>query len=230
MDNSKNDNNRIATLLANPPKWDLVGPTAEDDIQRAIARYGSDAVKAAVRSLTKPKRGRKPEKDWPELREFIEADARDWLAGEDPFATRTNYSIARAFAEKNPGHSAVSTHKRIERKLAKKPYDRRWFTLVVAENLSRDSFPHAQHIRALKALAQLSHDAGSKTWESSLKSALLTLADYEAKNGAPPPAELSMDAVESASRHPVISFPEPFRRGGMFGLLSAPPAQREQTE
>lgn len=230
MDNSKNDDSGIAALLANPPKWDLVGPTAEDDIQRAITRYGADAVKAAVRSLTRPKRGRKPERDWPELREVIETDARDWLAGGDPFSDRTNYSIARDFADKSPGHSAVSTHKRIERKLAKKPYDRRWFVLVAAENLSRDGVPHAQHIRALEALAQLSHDAGGEVWQTSLKWARLAISDYEAKIGTPPPAELSMKAVKDAARNALLSLTKPTSRGGMFGLAGALPASDSEPD
>ena len=230
MDDSTTNGGGIAALLANQPKWDLVGPTAEDDIRRAIVRYGADAVKAAVRRLTKPKRGRKPEKDWPELREVINADARDWLAGRDPVAARSNYSVAKDFADKMPGHSAVSTHKRIERKLTKKPYDRRWFMLVTAENLSRDGVPHAQHIRALEALAQLSQDAGGQAWKLSLELAKSAISDYQTKKGAPPPAELSMKEIQDAARNPLLAFPQPSHRGGLFGLLSAQPAQDSPPE
>src|SRR3546814_9262509 len=85
----------------------------------------------------------------------MEADAREWLAGNDPFTTRSNYSIAKELSERNPGHSIVSTHKRIERKLSRGPYNRRWFALVWAENLSRNQGPHGAHIRALGALSDL---------------------------------------------------------------------------
>lgn len=119
--------NALAGLSPDGPKFDLVGPTVDDDIRRIIARYGTEAVKQAVKRVTKPKRGRKPEKDWPELREVIESDARDWLAGGDPFSSRSNYSIAKDFADKNPGHSHPATMKRIERKLVQK---RVWMTLV----------------------------------------------------------------------------------------------------
>ena len=142
--------NALTGLLANGPKFDLVGPTVDDDIRRIVTRYGAEAVKEAVKRETKAKRGRKPERDWPELREVIEADARDWLAGGDPFSSRSNYSIAKDFADRSPGHSHPATMKRIERKLVK---SRVWMTLVVAKNISREGYPYAEHIRALDALS-----------------------------------------------------------------------------
>src|SRR3546814_20858378 len=120
---------------------DLIGPTVDDDIRRAIARYGADAVKVAVKNATKAKRGRKKEPDWPELREIMEADAREWLAGNDTFTTRSNYSIAKELSERNPGHSIVSTHKRIERKLSRVPSHSRRVALFWAEILSRNPGP-----------------------------------------------------------------------------------------
>src|SRR3546814_11670708 len=118
-------------------KMDLIGPTVDDDIRRAIARYGADDVKVAVKNATKAKRGRKKEPDWPEPREIMEADAREWLAGNDPFTTRSNYSIAKEIAESNLGHSIVSTNKRIERNHYRGQYNRRWLALVRAENRKR---------------------------------------------------------------------------------------------
>src|SRR3546814_15104128 len=50
------------------PKMDLIGPTVDDDTRRAIARYGADAVKVAVKNATKAKRGRKKEPDRSEER------------------------------------------------------------------------------------------------------------------------------------------------------------------
>ena len=225
MDNSKKSSG-IAELLINGPQYDLIGPTVEHDIRRVISRYGADAVKQAVKNVTRPKRGRKPERDWPELREVINADAREWLAGGDPFVTRTNYSIARDFSLKKPGQSPSSAHKRIERKLAKAPYDRRWFMLVTAENISRDGFPHEQHIRALEALAELNREAGGDTWRKSLELARQTIADYTAKMGESPSAEVSMKEIEEVARNPfpLLSGPtlrstNPKQMSGLFGLL-----------
>jgi hypothetical protein len=189
----------------------LVGPTADDDIRRAIQRYGAEAVKSAVKEATKAKRGRKREPDWPELRDVIDADAREWLAGGDPFAARSNYAIAKAFAERNPGHSVVSTHKRIERKLSKGPHDRRWFTLVTAEMLSRDNFPYMAHLRALKALADLPEASGRQIWKSMLDRMQSTLVDYGIREGELPPDEMTFQEIEEA-----------VRKGGLSALSALP--------
>ena len=177
------------------PKFDMVGPTVEDDVRRNIGRYGPEAVKEAVKRQTKPKLGRKPERDWPELQVAINADAREWLAGGDPFSTRSNYSIAKNFADKNPGHSHPATMKRIERKLAKQ---RLWRTLVTAENVSREDYPFAVHIRALVAL---SGTGSNPVWARLRDEAISVLADYKAKKGEAPPADLSMKEVEDAARN-----------------------------
>ncbi len=193
------------------PQMDLVGPTVHDDIRRAIWRYGADAVKEAVKEATKAKRGRKREPDWPELRELIEAEARDWLAGNDPFSARSNYAIAKEFSERNPGHSVVSTHKRIERKLSRGPYDRRWFTLVSAESQSRDSGPYGAHIRALEALSELPENARPDIWRFSLDRARSTIADYESREGNPPPPEMTFKEIETA-----------VQKGGLAALVAKP--------
>lgn len=209
--------NALIGLSPDGPKFDLVGPTVDDDIRRIIARYGTEAVKQAVKRVTKPKRGRKPEKDWPELREVIESDAREWLAGGDPFSSRSNYSIAKDFADKNPGHSHPATMKRIERKLVQK---RVWMTLVTAENFSREGYPYAVHIRALEALSE----AGSHpVWASIRDRAKSDVADYEAKKGEVPPAHMSMKEVEDAARNALLTLnalSQPKKSGGLFGLLA----------
>jgi hypothetical protein len=203
--------NALGGLFANGPKLELVGPTVDDDIRRAITRYGKDAVKEAVKRQTTSKRGRKPEKDWPELREAIEADARDWLEGGDPFATRSNYSMAKDFADRNPGHSYPATMQRIERKLAK---NRAWMTFATAMNLSRDDYPHAAHIRALEALA-----GAHPIWTDLLENAKSEIADYEARNGEPPPAHLSMKDIKDAAINALNSPFKPNALGGLLGLL-----------
>ncbi len=183
------------------PHLDLVGPSAGDDIRRAISRYGPEAVKIAVKEATKAKRGRKREPDWPELREIIESDARDWLDGKDPLQERSNYAIAKLFAERNPGHSVVSTHKRIERKLSKRPYGRQWLTLVAAKIASLENYPFAAHIRALEALASLPDAQSRETWGLALAQARATVADYEAREGVPPPSAMSFAQVEDVVRN-----------------------------
>ena len=224
MAQSESDNAVVRALINGPPpKWDLVGPTVDDDIRRAVQRYGAEAVKAAVKEATKAKRGRPREPDWPELRDVIHADALEWLAGGNPFATRSNYAIAKEFAERNPGQSVISTHKRIERKLSRGSYDRRWFTLITAENLSRDGFPYAAHLRALEAVANLPDPKTAEVWRRSLEMARSTIADYEAREGKPPSESMSFKEIEEAVRKggmaALIAPPKP---GGLFGLASPP--------
>ena len=195
--------NALAGALA--PKMDLVGPTVEDDIRRAILRYGAEAVKGAVKEATKAKIGRPREPDWPELKDVIHADAVEWLNGGDPFTARSNYSIAKEFAERRPGHSIVSTHKRIERKLSRGPYDRRWYVLVTAENISRDGFPYTAHLRALEAVVSL---PAMSPWRSILERARSTISDFEAREGRPPDPSMSLKQIE-----------EVVRKGGFAALI-----------
>jgi hypothetical protein len=208
------------------PQMDLVGPTIHDDIRRAIQRYGAEVVKGAVKEATKAKRGRPREPDWPELREVIRADALEWLAGRDPFTARSNYAIAKEFAQRKPGHYQASTHKRIERKLSRGPHDRRWFTLVMAENLSRDGFPYTAHLRAIDAVASLPGMKSAETWRWMLDRARSTIADYEAREGKPPDPTMSFAEVDEAVRKgglaALVAPPKPV---GLFGLASlSPPA------
>jgi hypothetical protein len=216
-DDGTSGNATLADLAFGAPKWDLVGPTVYDDIRRVLNRYGKDSVKAAVQQMTKPHRGRPKINDWPELRSVIEADAREWLDGGDPIARRTNYSIAKEFADRNPGQSAVSTHQRIERKLAKKPYDRRWYMLATAEGWTRAEGPWQQHIRVLEALQD---HAPQSVWALTLQTANSELADYEAKNGEPPPATLTMDQVKAGARNALALFTRT-KPQGLFGQMRA---------
>lgn len=191
-------NNSVSALAAlsslgpTGPRYDLVGPTVDDDIRRVLARYGVEAVKAAVKRQTTAKPGRPRIEDWPELREVIDADAREWLSGGDPFSTRSNYSIAKSFADKNPGQSHPATMKRITRKLER----REWQTLAVAMHISTEGYPHAAHMRALEALITL---GDHPVWQDMLNEAKMHIADYTAKNGEPPASNLSMREVESGA-------------------------------
>ena len=203
---SKSQSLAKALIAGGPPEYDLVGPTVEDDIRRAINRYGAKAVKDAAKQLTKSKRGRPNLPDYPKLRDVFEADARDWLDGRDPMAERSNYSIAKSFAETNPGQSPISTYQRIERKLAKKPFDRTWIMLVTAEKISRTSYSWEQHLRVLQ---ELSETDTFSVWTKLFDRAKLDVADYERKNGEPPPTILTMNEVENGARHAVAALALP---------------------
>lgn len=192
----------LTGLSAQEPQFDLVGPTVDDDVRRLISRYGAEAVKDAIKLRTRPKRGRKPVKDWPELREVIQADARELLDGGNPFASRKNYSIAKAFADKHPGHSHPATMKRIERKLAK----RYWMVLATAENLGREGYPYAAYIRVVDALAI---ESPHPVWTEILDRARSDLADYQAKMGTPAPDNLSIKEVETVARNSLLSGSSP---------------------
>lgn len=185
----------IETLerVLNRPGFDLVGPTADDDVRRAIERYGAAAVKEAVQRQTTPKRGRKLEpNDLPELREIFVADAKDWLAGGDPFKTRKDYSIAKTLADRGPSHSHPSTLRRISRKLGKK---RVWQTLVEAMYLGEKDYPYAAYIRTLKAMRDQEQE-----WAFLLDRAQSSVEDYKAKFGNAPPAKMSMEEISVAVR------------------------------
>jgi len=197
------------------PKWDLVGPTVDDDIRRAIARYGANAVKEAASRLTRPKRGRKPEPDWPELREIIDADARDWLSGGDPFKARSNYSIAKDFADRSPGHSHPATMKRIERKLAK---TRKVLTLLAAQLFGKDDYPYGAYLRTLEAITEVNVHP---VWKESLARARSDIADYAARYGDTPPNTLSMAEVEAQVRKGLLAAIPKSGIGGIFGTLGS---------
>jgi len=190
-------------------KYDLVGPTVDDDVRRIIARWGANAVKEAVKVQTKPKRGRKPEKDWPLLWPYIQRDAREWLQGGDPFSQWSDYSIAKDYADKHPGHSHPATMKRVTGRLKA---SRKGFAMIEAERMSREGYPFAAHLRALEEMTKLDRH---QVWAEQYARARQVIADYHAKYGAMPPDNLSMFEVEFEARKPV-----PKSEGTQyFGLL-----------
>lgn len=207
----------LSNLLGAPPKFDLVGPVVDDDIRRAINRYGAEAVKDAIKRLAKPRRGRPKINDWRELRSVIEADAKEWIEGGDPIAARSNYAVAKQFAEANPGQSTISTHQRIERKLAKKPYDRLWYMLMTAETMTRENYSWKQHVRSLKDLSEVdSHPV----WSDGVRRAMSDVSDYTVKKGEPPADTLTMKQVEDGARNAMMSLGQ-LASGASLGLLSA---------
>ena len=191
----------LSALGGGPPKYDLVGPTIDDDIRRLIGRYGAQTVKEAATRLTKAKRGRKKIPDLAELADVLVEDARAWLVGRDPFAERTGYAIAKAYADTHPGHDHASTMQRIERKLRHKKHGRRWNVLARAMKLSRDGYPYGSHLRALDELSRFD---GHSVWRTIADRLRANVADYSAKWGEPAD-ELTVKQIEEGAREALSS-------------------------
>lgn len=189
-----------------PPKLDFVGPTADDDMRRLIRRYGAEAAQIALKNQTARKRGRPHEKDWLLLTDIIREDARNWLAGDDPFKTRPSAAIARDFADEHPGQSRDSTITRIVLKLSR---SRRYVTFCEAERLARAEYPYGQILRALNALI----DTGKFTglWTEKSHSTLACIAEYTAKFGVPSP-DMTIQQIEAEAAKPLTPTPTPENR------------------
>ena len=188
--------------MSNPQqKFDLVGPTVDDDVRRLIRRYGTGAVKEAVRQQAKSKRGVKAKPDWLDLEPILKQDAARFLEGGNPFTERGNRTIAKEVAEDRPGQSNDATFDRVRKKLIR---DRRYYTLVHAAWLSEISYPHAAHLNVLRALVRLGRHGA---WADHLLNAQSALADFVAKYG-PPAAHLTMREVEDAAANAIPAEPK----------------------
>lgn len=221
-------------LLNGPlPSFDLVGPTVEDDVSRAIGRYGAEAVKAAAFKLTKRPRGNPGIDPFPDLFPFLQQDAREWLAGDDPFVTRKDNAIAVAYAESKGIKEYEANKKRAERFLRGERANgkgRRFWALFIAWRDTRDGqYPYAAHLRAIEALRDLEPE---QPWSWYLDDAHRHIRDYEAKHG-PPDAWLSIKEIEDGARKVIEELLAPRRTGvfgteasranGLFGLLGTLP-------
>lgn len=196
-------------------RFDLVGPTVDDDIRRVINRYGAAAVGEAVKRATKAKRGRKAEKDWPALHPILVEDARKVLEGGDPFSERTNYSIAQVFVQNNPGHSPAATQRRIMKKLSQMRM--RW-TLINAEIIGESEYPHGAYLNVLERLVSLLPDWD--IWKDRMSRAKGAIDDYTAKHG-PPAVYLSIKDIEEGAQDLVLGAllgKSPPTLSGLFGL------------
>jgi len=180
------------------PHLELAGPTIEDDVRRLARRYGVEALQRAVREQTKPKRGA-PSKDgdWRKIDEILRQDALRWLDGGDPFAERSNHSIAKTFYEPGAQQEFESLHRRIMRKLKDR---RRYYTFVHAEMLSKDRYPYGDYLNVLAELVASGRLTDS--WQSLHHLAQASIADYTAKYG-PPDAALTMREIESEAAKPL---------------------------
>jgi len=200
-----------------PNSFGLVGPTVDDDLRRAITRYGADAVREAAKRLTKKRQGRKKLPDWSELRPFIEADAAAWLEGRDPFSELSNYAIAKQIADANRGHDHASTMSRIQRKLRAKSHGRRWFVFVTIWQKTESLHPFALHLRALEELAAM---PGREPWNDLLATAQGKLNDYIRWHGEPDPKLTMAEVVEGATPRNVLASLAANGSGGLLSFLS----------
>ena len=160
-----------------PPKSEMVGSTADADVQRLIRQYGKDAFLEAVKRQSKAKRGRKPEMDWLLLMPYIQVDALDWLEGCDPIRLRSHYSVAQQFAKERPGYNQTATVTRVMKKLSGK---RRWMSLVTAWQRSDVGFPYKVYLRVLELMAEI-----EELFAPLPGHALYNVAQYRTKFGKP---------------------------------------------
>lgn len=206
----------LAYLAEYQPKYDLVGPTVDDDLRRIIRRYGREAVLDAVKRETRKKRGRKAEPDWPEIDKILKLDARRLLEGGDPFTERTNYSIATEYTERFPGHNPAATHRRILKKLAEK---REIFTLLNARLISENEYSYLAHLSILQRLEQRLPGWG---WDVRISLIENAVRDYNAKHGAPDDG-MTIDEIERGARSELLDLVQNRPpRVGIFGSLAAP--------
>ncbi|GGE21452.1 hypothetical protein GCM10011529_30110 [Polymorphobacter glacialis] len=170
----------------------------EAELQALIKRHGKAAVRCAATKLCKGRVGRKVEPDWPLLAPYVQADADAWLDGKIPEELRKNNAIAEDFAEKYPGQSRASTHRRIMGKLAK---HRVTSYLSAAWKKSENYRPHADYFRAGEAL--IAHDNRFQNLVSyPAETKKGALARYRDKLGEPPAEMTIAEIAKLAGRHP----------------------------
>jgi hypothetical protein len=203
-----------------------MGSALDDEVAALIRRYGAEAVREVVAKSTKKRRGRRPEKDGPLIALLTREDAIDWLENRDPFKLRSNYSIAKQFAEQNSGQSTVSTKERIERKLK---LSRKRLMLKRAFEIARKEYPFTDYLRALESLCLL--DLSCDTWSIIMGWKREKVEEYRKLFGEPEPI-MTFDAIEMAikenhEKRGSISSLALRRRGiiggGKGGILSIPP-------
>jgi hypothetical protein len=174
-----------------PP--DNGGDPLEYALMELASRHGSEAVRDAARRLYARRSGRPPDPDLEKLGDVFREDARDILEGR---TSRSNYAVAKAFANARPGHSREATQKRIERKLRK---NRRWVALLMAANASAAARPYTVYLDVLRQLVALGGDKDGATAQALIADAELTLATYRSRIGEPPP-HASMSQLANALR------------------------------
>lgn len=129
---------------------------------------------------------------------MLREDALLWLAGADPFKSRSNRKMALHLVNQNPGQSDESTYRRIMGKLSAR---RRYYTMVEAEWLSQSDHPYSQNLRAIKALIEIG--VKRDLWEGLLRLNEGALADYTRKFGEPS-ANATMQELHAEAAKPMV--------------------------
>jgi hypothetical protein len=196
--------------------------TLEEELKTLIGRFGSDVVRENTLALTKKKRGRKQEKDWPIIGpRIIRLDAIDWLDGRDPFQIRSNFSIAVEFTKEYPGHNSQSTHRRIMGKLAKK---RQLLFMMTALELSERERPYADYFRAFAAFPFSKGLELGKHYQSVHNRHVGAIENYRTQFGEPDPS-LTLLAIELALQQSLMEKASPKPFVGLSDLLGQHPKQ-----
>ncbi len=188
----------------------------DNDLRALITRHGKEAVRDAVKRLTKGTKGRKQERDWPIIGpEISRKDALDWIEGRDPLKLRSNYSIAQNFARRFPGQSVLSTHRRIMRKLKKQ---RVWFYEMMAWEMAGTDLPFSQYFDIVSRITQKDERWGRIfTTDYDLKVGMLTR--YRDQLGEPEPSMTFANIDKALKDHDAqkLSLGAMVSRVGIFG-------------
>ncbi|GGZ21610.1 hypothetical protein [Asticcacaulis endophyticus] len=208
-------------MTSYPPKLPGKGPPAsladtsrdlDEEIQRLVKKYGKPAVVEALKK-NKQKRGPKTRTDWKFLAPIFRIDAVDFIEGRNPFELRTNYKIANFYAEKQPGHSPISTFRRLLRDLKEGRPDR---VYLKAYFYSEVEYPYETHIKTLnriiKALPSAEH------WPSFLEISQHWIDDHVQRIGPIPPHFTMKEIREAVLKQPVNYVLEASKASlGLFG-------------
>ena len=207
---AKLNNNSLADLLN--------AHTLDDEMRHLVTRHGAAAVKKAAIRLTKKRKGRPAEKDWQELKDVLQQDAMDWLDGRDPFKERSNYSVAKDFTYKNPGHNHASTQRRIMKKLSAK---RHIMFLLHAYMISEESRPFGDYFRTVDAIALVDARWGQSINNATDRNRGL-LQRYRERFGEPDSflsiAEIDQRMKEADKQALASATKFPHTLSGMFGV------------
>ena len=201
-DGHDDPNDETALVL---PGIRLAGMTAPEAVRYLRLWFGDEAIKDAVADQTDAPIGNREKNDWPALRVEYEADAREWLIGNDPFAARKNNKIAASIAKNHPDQSFISTRHRLNRKIRTTPHNRKWWTIILAAEIGRTEYPYSAYLRAVEACKEL-HGASSLR---GLDFANAIIAAYVAYFGSLPHPETTFRKIEEAVARKAQEAPPP---------------------
>lgn len=166
------------------------------EIERLVAAYGAKAVREAAGRIGKLKRGRPSEPDYWGLKDTIEQDARDCLAGRDPRKIRSNRSIARNFVPIKRQHSKEATEERILKLLRKQ---RAVWIKVQAMLICENEFPFSRYFQVAREVEKIPQYRNAISTMINLR--LGYLERYRERYGEPRP-EMTIEQIELEACRP----------------------------